>query len=61
MLNWLMRLFRKRKLEVQLDSELRFHLDQRTADLIAHAHWRFRIPRVHLDPPVAGDSHCSLT
>ena len=34
-MNWLEKLFRKRKLEAQLDSELRFHLEQRAADLIA--------------------------
>jgi predicted permease len=34
-LRWLMRLFRKRKLDNQLDAELRFHIEQRTADLVA--------------------------
>jgi predicted permease len=32
---WLLRLFRRRQLEEQLDKELRFHLDQHAADLIA--------------------------
>jgi hypothetical protein len=32
---WLFRLFRRRQLEEQLDKEVRFHLDQHTADLIA--------------------------
>ncbi len=32
----LARLFRKRKQEAELDSELRFHIEQRTADLIAN-------------------------
>src|SRR5258708_10924028 len=31
---WLRRLFRKEKTERQLDSELRFHLEQRTAELV---------------------------
>jgi predicted permease len=35
-MRWLIRLFRKRKIEHQLDSELRFHIEQRTADLIAN-------------------------
>ncbi len=34
-MRWLMRLFRRSKLEAQLDSELRFHIDERTAELIA--------------------------
>ncbi len=34
-MRWLVRLSRKRKFEAQLDSELRFHIEQRTADLIA--------------------------
>jgi predicted permease len=34
-MSWLGRFFRKSKLEAQLDSELRFHLEQRTADLTA--------------------------
>jgi putative ABC transport system permease protein len=33
--NWLGRFFRKSKLENQLDSELRFHVEQQTADNIA--------------------------
>jgi putative ABC transport system permease protein len=33
--NWISRLFRKSKLENQLDSELRFHVEQQTADNIA--------------------------
>jgi len=32
---WLFRLFRRRHLEEQLDKEVRFHLDQHAADLIA--------------------------
>jgi putative ABC transport system permease protein len=32
---WLSRLFRRRKQEEELEKELRFHLDQHTADLIA--------------------------
>jgi putative ABC transport system permease protein len=32
---WIKRLFRKERVEAQLDSELRFHLDQRTAELVA--------------------------
>src|SRR5579862_9557716 len=38
LLPWLSRLFRRRKLEDQLDRELRFHLDQHAADLIARGH-----------------------
>ncbi len=34
-MNWLKGNLRKRKRESQLDSELRFHIEQRTADLIA--------------------------
>jgi len=34
-MNWLSRLFRRGKLETQLDSELRFHVEQQTADNIA--------------------------
>lgn len=34
-MTWLGRLFRKSKQEAQLDSELRFHIDQQTADGIA--------------------------
>jgi hypothetical protein len=33
--NWLVRFFRKSKLERQLDWELRFHVEQQTADNIA--------------------------
>jgi hypothetical protein len=33
--NWLSRCFRKSKLENQLDSELRFHVEQQAADYIA--------------------------
>src|SRR5262245_15185500 len=32
---WLHRLFRRRKQEEELEKEVRFHLDQHTADLIA--------------------------
>ena len=34
-MRWLTRLFRRRKLDAQLDSELRFHVEQQTADNIA--------------------------
>ena len=34
-MTWLFRLFRRRHLEEQLDKEVRFHLDQHAADLIA--------------------------
>jgi predicted permease len=34
-MSWLSRLFRRRKQEAQLDSELRFHVEQQTADNIA--------------------------
>jgi predicted permease len=34
-MRWLTRLFRRGKLETQLDSELRFHVEQQTADNIA--------------------------
>jgi putative ABC transport system permease protein len=34
-MNWLGRLFRRCKLEAQLDAELRFHIEQRTGDLVA--------------------------
>jgi hypothetical protein len=34
-MKWSRRLFRRRKQEEELEKELRFHLDQHTADLIA--------------------------
>src|SRR3984885_13984803 len=34
-MNWWHRLWRKRQMEEQLDKELRFHIEQQTADLIA--------------------------
>ncbi len=34
-MTWLFRLFRRKQMEEQLDKELRFHLDQHAADLIA--------------------------
>lgn len=34
-MNWLARLFRRNKMEQQLDKELRFHIEQHAADLIA--------------------------
>ena len=34
-MTWLLRLFRRRQLEEQLDKEVRFHLDQHAADLMA--------------------------
>src|SRR2546430_4487918 len=35
-MNWWKRLFRRTKMENQLEKELRFHLDQHASDLIAH-------------------------
>lgn len=37
-MTWWHRLWRRKQLEEQLDKELRFHLDQLTADLVAHGH-----------------------
>src|SRR5262245_45279332 len=37
-MKWLSRLFRRRKQEEELEKEVRFHLDQRTSDLIAQGH-----------------------
>jgi predicted permease len=37
-MTWLHRLWRRRQMEEQLEEELRFHIDQHTADLIAHGH-----------------------
>src|SRR5215470_13995633 len=37
-MTWWHRLFRRNKLEEQLEKELRFHLDQHTANLIAQGH-----------------------
>jgi putative ABC transport system permease protein len=37
-MNWWQRLARRGKLEEQLDKEMRFHLDQHTADLIVQGH-----------------------
>jgi hypothetical protein len=34
-MTWWRRLLRRRQMDEQLDEELRFHLDQHTADLIA--------------------------
>src|SRR5262245_27029661 len=34
-MTWLQRLWRRKKMEEELEKELRFHLDQHTADLIA--------------------------
>ena len=34
-MHWLSRFFHRSKLEAQLDSELRFHVEQQTADNIA--------------------------
>jgi len=35
-MTWWQRLWRRRQMEEQLEKELRFHLDEYTADLIAH-------------------------
>src|SRR5579864_8012976 len=37
-MNWWHRLLRRRQMEEHLDKELRFHLEQHTADLIARGH-----------------------
>jgi predicted permease len=37
-MTWWQRLWRRKQMEEQLDKELRFHLDQHTADLIAQGH-----------------------
>src|SRR3982074_2582984 len=37
-MNWWERLLRRRKMEEQLEKELRFHLDQHATELIAHGH-----------------------
>jgi predicted permease len=37
-MTWWHRLLHRRQMEEQLEKELRFHLDQHTADLIAHGH-----------------------
>src|SRR4030088_79528 len=37
-MSWWHRLWRRRQMEEQLEKELRFHLDQHAADLIAHGH-----------------------
>ncbi|MBI3666720.1 MAG: ABC transporter permease [Acidobacteria bacterium] len=37
-MTWWHRLWRRRQMEEQLEKELRFHLDQHTADLVAHGH-----------------------
>ncbi|HXM14963.1 MAG TPA: permease prefix domain 1-containing protein, partial [Candidatus Eremiobacteraceae bacterium] len=48
-MNWLARLFRREKMESQLDKELLFHVEAHTADLIARgvspeeAHRRARL------------------
>jgi hypothetical protein len=35
---WLLRLFRRRKMEEELERELRYHLDRHANDLIAQGH-----------------------
>lgn len=37
-MTWWHRLWRRKQMEEQLERELRFHLDQHTADLIARGH-----------------------
>ncbi len=37
-MNWWQRLLRRRKMEDQLEKELRFHLDQHASELIAQGH-----------------------
>src|SRR5579864_6743253 len=37
-MTWWSRLFRRRRMEDELESELRFHLDQHASDLIARGH-----------------------
>ncbi len=37
-MNWWHRLWRKPQMEEQLDKELRFHIEQQTADLIARGY-----------------------
>src|SRR5882762_1983582 len=37
-MTWWHRLWRRNQMEEQLEKELRFHLDQHAADLIAHGH-----------------------
>ncbi len=39
-MSWWHRLWRRRQMEEQLDKELRFHVEQHTADLIAHGYDR---------------------
>ena len=41
-MSWWHRLWRRRQMEEQLEKEVRFHLDQHTADLIAHGRAPFR-------------------
>ena len=45
-MNWWQRLLRRKKMEEQLEKELRFHLDQHTAELIARGD-RFAPRLVH--------------
>src|SRR5207302_7938352 len=37
-MSWWQRLWRRKKMEEQLEKELRFHLDQHVSELIAHGH-----------------------
>jgi predicted permease len=37
-MTWMQRLWRRRKLEEQLEKEVRFHIDQHTVDLVAQGH-----------------------
>src|SRR5712664_3795737 len=37
-MNWWKRLWRRGKMEEQLEKELRFHLEQHAGELIAHGH-----------------------
>src|SRR5579872_5610469 len=60
-LKWWRRLLQPNRMEHQLDTELRFHIDQHTADLIARGHApdeAMRIARLALGGPEQVKEEC---
>jgi len=60
-MNWWQRLLRRRKMEEQLEKELRFHLEQHTNELIAEGHppdEARRQARLALGGPEQVKEHC---
>lgn len=53
-------LFRKRKFEAQIDSQLRFHIEQKTADVIAQSLALRSAPVAKIPTPRRFQPHFSL-